>query len=331
MKPLTHQVLRSLADGAFHSGTALARALDVSRATVWQAVRVLDAAGLEIYKVRGRGYRLREPLLLLDAGEVSAHLGLAAARFTLEILDEVDSTNTRAMQRALAGAPSATVLAAELQSAGRGRRGRAWHSAVGGALTFSVIWRFAQGAGFLSGLSLAVGVALVRALDKLGVDGAALKWPNDVLWRGRKLAGILIEMQGDALGPGIAVIGIGLNVRLTDPVRGCIDQPATDLAAACGAAPDRNRVLALLLVELGSVLEAFEREGFAPLRGEWQRRHAWHDRRVTLVLPDARRDSGVARGVSEDGALLVETRAGVRRFHSGDVSLRSGAGARQRA
>lgn len=322
MKPLAHRVLRLLADGDFHSGEALARTLNVSRATVWQAVHGLDALGLEVYKVRGRGYRLREPLPLLDAAQIRLHLGRDAARFTLELLDGVDSTNTFAMQRALAGAPAATMIAAEWQSAGRGRQGRAWHAAVGGALTFSLIWRFAQGAGFLSGLSLAVGVALVRALDRLGADGAALKWPNDVLWRGRKLAGILIEMHGDALGPSLAVIGIGLNVRLSDAVRTRIDQAAADLESACGTAPDRNRVLALLLAELAGVLDAFGRQGFAPLRGEWQRRHAWRDRSVTLALPDGRRESGIARGVSEDGALLLEMRAGMRRYHSGEVSLR---------
>lgn len=324
MKPLAYRVLRLLADGGFHSGEALARALDVSRASVWQAVHGLDAAGLEIYRVRGRGYRLRAALSLLDGAEITRHLARDAARFNLEIVDSTASTNTLAMQRALAGAPNATAIAAEWQSEGRGRQGRAWHAGIAGALTFSLAWRFAQGAGFLSGLSLAVGVAVIRALDQLGVDGAALKWPNDVVWNGHKLAGILIEMQGDALGPSLAVIGIGLNVRLSDAVRGRIDQAATDLESACGAAPDRNRVLALLLAELARVLETFGREGFAPLRGEWQRRHAYRDRAVTLIRPDARRESGIARGVAEDGALLIETRAGMRRCHSGEVSLRAG-------
>lgn len=322
MRPLAHIVLKRFADGEFHSGEALARALGVSRGSIWQAVRELEAAGLEVYCVRGRGYRLRERLSLLDAAEVRRHLGVRAADFSLEIAAAVDSTNTLAMQRALAGAPGATVVAAELQTAGRGRLGRAWHSGPGGALTFSMVWRFSRGAGFLSGLSLAVGVALVRALDRLGVPGTTLKWPNDILWNGHKLAGILIEMQGDALGPSLAVIGIGVNVRLSPAVRGRIDQAATDLESACGEVPDRNRMLASLLVELRDVLEMFERSGFGPLRGEWQRRHAYRDRPVTLTLPDAGRERGIARGVAEDGALLLETRAGLRRCHSGEVSLR---------
>ena len=322
MKALTCSVLRSLADGEFHSGETLGRLLGMSRASVWHAICELGATGLEIYRVRGRGYRLPRPLSLLDRAEVERHLGRHAGRFTLEIVNSVDSTNTLLMQRAAVGAPNATVIAAEWQSGGRGRQGRAWHAGIGGALTFSLLWRFALGASSLAGLSLAVGVALARTLEKLGVAGAGLKWPNDVVWRGHKLAGILIEMQGDALGPSLAVIGIGVNVRVSDAVRSRIDQEVTDLERACGRTVDRNKVFALLLEELWGVLETFAREGFAPLCGEWQSRHAHQDRAVTVILSDTRRESGMARGVAEDGALLVETRAGMRRYHTGEISLR---------
>lgn len=323
MKALTCSVLKSLADGEFHSGEALGRSLGMSRASVWNAMRELGATGLEIYRVRGRGYRLPRSLSLLDQAEVERHLGPHAGRYTLEIADSVGSTNTLLMQRAQAGAPGATVIAAEWQTGGRGRQGRAWHAGIGGALTFSLLWRFARGASSLAGLSLAVGVALARTLEKLGVAGAGLKWPNDVLWRGKKLAGILIEMQGDALGPSLAVIGIGVNVRLSDAVRSRIDQEVTDLESACGRTLDRNEVFALLLEELCGVLETFAGKGFAPLRGEWQHRHAHQDRAVTVILSDTRRESGMARGVAEDGALLVETPAGMRRYHAGEISLRS--------
>lgn len=322
MKPITCHVLRRLADGDFHSGEVLARALGLSRASVWLAVREIGAAGLEVYRVRGRGYRLAQPLSLLEREAVLRELGADAAYFEIEILDSVSSTNTLALQRAQQGAPSALVVAAELQEAGRGRMGRTWHSGVGGALTFSVLWRFTQGAAFVSGLSLAIGVALMRALRTLGLDEAGLKWPNDVVWRGGKLAGILIEMQGDMLGPSAAAIGIGVNLRLSDAVRGRIDQPAADLETACGRLLDRNRLLALLLKELRRVLEAFAREGLAPFHAEWQRYHAHQNQIVTLILPDARREQGYARGVAEDGALLIETPAGVRRYHSGEISLR---------
>jgi BirA family biotin operon repressor/biotin-[acetyl-CoA-carboxylase] ligase len=321
MKALTSSVLRRLADGEFHSGEALARSLDFSRASVWNAIRDLEAAGIEVYKVHGRGYRLPHPITLLDPAAVERCLGEHAPRFTLDVRDTVVSTNTALLERA--GAPSGSVLAAEWQSGGRGRLGRAWHAGVGEALTFSLLWRFTRGAGALAGLSLAVGVAIARAVTAAGVRGATLKWPNDVLWRDGKLAGILTELSGDALGPTTAVIGIGLNVRLSQATRARIGQAAVDLEAACGTAPDRNLLLARVLIELGQALQAFERDGFAPLRAEWQRLHALQGRRVTLGLPDGARRSGTARGAAEDGAFLLETRAGIERFHSAEISLRA--------
>ena len=322
MKALTSSVLKRLADGDFHSGEALARRLDVSRASVWNAVRDLEATGIEIYKVHGRGYRLPYPVTLLDRAAVERHLGANAGRFALDVRYTVDSTNSRLLERAAAGAPGGTVLAAEWQSGGRGRLGRAWHAGVGEALTFSLLWRSARGAGALSGLTLAVGVAIARALAAAGAGSVALKWPNDVLWRGAKLAGVLTELQGDALGPTAVVIGVGINVRLSEATRARIGQAAADLETACGVAPDRNRLLAGVLDELDCLLEAFGRAGFASLRDEWQRRHAQQGRRVTLTLPDGTRRSGRARGVAEDGALLLETRSGTQRFHSGEISLR---------
>jgi BirA family transcriptional regulator, biotin operon repressor / biotin---[acetyl-CoA-carboxylase] ligase len=322
MKALTSSVLRRLADGEFHSGEALARSLDFSRASVWNAIRDLEAAGIEVYKVHGRGYRLPYPITLLDRAAIEHSLGEHAPRFTLDVRDTVASTNTALLERAAAGAPGGTVLAAEWQSDGRGRLGRTWHAGVGEALTFSLLWRFTRGAGALAGLSLAVGVAIARAVAAAGVAGVALKWPNDVLWRDGKLAGILTELVGDALGPTVAVIGIGLNVRLSQATRAHIGQAAADLETACGAVPDRNGLLARLLIELGPALEKFERDGFVPLRAEWQQLHALQGRRVTLALPDGTRRTGSARGVAEDGSFLLETRAGMERFHSAEVTLR---------
>ena len=300
----------------------MARVLGVSRASVWNALHGLDGAGLEIFKVKGRGYRLSQPLRWLERAAIERELGARAGDFPVEVLDVAASTNTLLMARTTAGAASGSVIAAEWQTAGRGRRGRVWHAAPGAALTFSLLWRFQQGAGALSGLSLAVGVAVARTLARLGIEGAGLKWPNDVMWRGRKLAGMLIEMQGEVTGPSAAVIGIGLNCRLPDAVRGRIDQAVVDLAQISGDALDRNRLLAMLLVDLAQVLENFAQAGFAPLRDEWERHHVFQGKSVRLTLPDAGTLDGLAKGVDADGALLLETTTGVRRIHSGEVSLR---------
>ncbi len=329
MKPLAYHVLRQLAGGEFHSGEALALATQMSRASVWNAVQEIQAAGLDVFSVRGRGYRLARPLVMLDAACITQALG-EAAPFGIEVIDEIDSTNTRLLQRAQTGEPHASVVAAEWQTAGRGRMNRAWHAPFGGALTLSVLWRFSQGAAALAGLSLAVGLALVRALEAMGTTGAAgvgLKWPNDVLWRGRKLAGILIEMQGDALGPSAVVIGVGINVRLPASAAAHIGQPAADLETLLeigGArALDRNRLLAAVLGELNTTLLEFERIGFRAFRDDWQRRHVHQGCPVQLVQSGGVTASGLARGVRDDGALLLETAQGLRPFHSGDVSLRA--------
>lgn len=322
MNTTAFQTLRLLADGDFHSGETMAHALGITRSAVWYGIREITGAGFRVEKVRGRGYRLERAVSLLDRERVLQALDGKAGGMMLEISDTVDSTNTQLMLRAAQGAPHGLVLAAETQTAGRGRRGRAWQSGIGSTLTFSLLWRFAQGARELAGLSLAVGIALVNTLRAAGAGEAQLKWPNDVIVRGGKLAGILIEMQGDVLGPSAAVIGIGINVRHDQRVRAAAGQPVADLETAGGAVIDRNVLLANLLVELNAILQRFSSGGFAPLREEWQVLHAHQNRPVRLMLPDDSEVTGMARGVADDGVLLLETAQGIVRYHSGEVSLR---------
>ena len=317
----TLEVLRLLADGEFHSGEAIGRALNVTRESISNALADVEAFGLTVYRVRGRGYRLVTPVRWLDAADIGRRLGAQAGAFAIEVVDRTGSTNDDLIARVPQGAPSGLVRIAELQTHGRGRRGRVWHTGLGGALTFSVLWRFEQGVGFLSGLALAVGVALLRALRRAGVDDAQLKWPNDLLWRHCKLGGILIELSGDVMGPSAAVIGIGINVRLPQDVIDRIDQPVADLARI-GIDADRNALVADILAELGRVLAQFSREGFAPLRDEWQRAHAYQDKMVVLRMPDNTQIEGRVAGVNEDGALQLEQRGGVRKYYGGELSLR---------
>ena len=312
-------LLRLLADGRFHSGQALGGVLSLSRAAIWNQVRAIERLDLRVYKVRGRGYRLAEPLDLIDRGLLERALSEAPVPFAIELLDECASTNSALLESARLGEQQASALACELQRAGRGRRGNRWHSGVGSGLTFSLAWRFHLGAGALAGLSLAVGVAMARALGSFGFDQVQLKWPNDLLLNGRKLGGILIEMSGDALGPSVAVIGVGLNVRLPRTLSDKIDQPVTGLEQ--GTVPSRTLLLARSLMELGAVLPEFERLGFEPFRAEWMRRHAWQGRRVSLRVAAREVASGEAAGAGADGALLLRTARGLERFHSGELRL----------
>jgi len=323
MKALTFAVLRLLGDGEFHSGEDLANALGISRATICNALKGVDDAGLALYKIRGRGYRLVEPLQWLDKAKIAAALGAHANRFNVELIDCIASSNTLLMQKAVLGALHGSVIAAEMQTHGRGRRGRSWHSNLGEALTFSVLWRTDQGVGALSGLSLVVGVALLRALKSLGVTGAALKWPNDVLHHYCKLAGILIEVQGEVLGPSLAVIGIGINLKLSEHTKRSIDQPTTDLYSITGAAPERNQALGCVLRHMAEVLDIFGAKGFKGLRAEWVEHHAYHNKNVRILLPDDGAQEGVVTGVDIDGALLVKSRSGERRYSTGEISLRA--------
>lgn len=318
-------ILRLLSHDTFRSGEDIARALGISRASVSQALREVELHGVRLFRLAGRGYRLAEPLQWIDAEEVLSALDGKTLPIDLEVLEIAESSNTLLLHKAALGAAHGSCLAVELQTGGRGRRGRQWHASLGGSLTFSLLWRFNQGAGYLSGLSLAVGVALIRALHQAGITSASLKWPNDVLHENHKLAGILIELQGDMLGPSAAVIGIGLNLRLSGAARQNIDQAAIDLASIAAELPSRSRMLALILSHLHIVLQQFETQGFAALREEWSRHHAYHGQAVRMLMPDGSMHHGTVSGVAEDGALLVSNTQGERRFTAGEVSMRSGA------
>jgi BirA family transcriptional regulator, biotin operon repressor / biotin---[acetyl-CoA-carboxylase] ligase len=331
LTPLGFSLLRQLADGGFHSGEELADTVGLTRARVSQVLKDAEAAGLAIERIKGRGYRLLETPGFLDPKAIEAGLatldpgGRSASPLAIEVVDEIDSTSSELVRRIGRKDVHGVALAAEWQTAGRGRRGRAWTGVVGGSLLFSLGWRFEQGAGFLAGLSLAVGVAVARALEAEGFAGVALKWPNDLIHRHLKFGGILIELNGDALGPSTTVIGIGLNVRLPAAARKDIPQAVTDLASIAGrkaAAIDRNRLLARLLAELSAVLRRYASEGFAPFAAEWQHRHAYQGKQVRLLLPDGATVTGKVAGVDASGALVLADGPRRARFLAGEITLR---------
>jgi BirA family biotin operon repressor/biotin-[acetyl-CoA-carboxylase] ligase len=313
-------LLRVLSDGRFHASKAIREQLGVSEACLREALECLAGAGFEIEAEGHAGYRLLTWFCMLSASKIEYFLGDKADSFLLEVVDQTGSTNEDLMLRARQGATGGLVRIAETQTAGRGRRGRRWVSAPGGALTFSLLWRFNRVAD-LSGLSLAVGVSLVRSLKAVALQDAQLKWPNDLLWRQRKLGGILIESVASPGGGVSAVIGIGINLRLVKPVAELIDQPAADLESA-GVRVDRNELLARALRDLSDVLGILSRQGFAALRSEWQRAHAYQDKMVTIEMNGKIQAEGRAVGVDEAGAFLLQTAEGTHTIHSGELSLR---------
>ena len=261
--------------------------------------------------------------LLIDSDRLKAALGNARGRFSIRAIETCESTNTLLLEDCAHGAPSGSVIVCDRQTAGRGSRGRHWSASPEASLTFSLLWDFDCGLAGLSGLSLGVGLAVVRALGACAVTGVTLKWPNDILIDDAKLGGILVELSGDAE-QARAVVGIGLNLKRPHvPVSGEAMLPVAALEDRVAELPDRNRLLAALLIELAAVFDAFSAGGFAGLREDWQACHAWQDRSVRVLRQGAPEKQGLCRGADVDGALLVDIDGVLERCLSGDVSLRT--------
>lgn len=319
--PLRRRLLSLLSDGEFHSGEALGASMGVSRMAVWKHLKALREMGIDLTVLRGKGYRLPYSLELLERERI-----LAAATVSgiegIDVFLEVDSTNNWLREQALKGAPSGTVCVSEMQSAGRGRRGRSWVSPFAANLYLSLLWRSASGAAALGGLSLVTGIAVLRALRSFGIEAAGLKWPNDILAADAKLAGILIDVLGESNGPCAVIVGIGVNVSMPRDAVAAIDQPWTDLQQLAGdTGISRNDLAARLLDEVMPAIEAFDAAGLQPFLDEWRRYDLVSGREVDLLLPNER-ITGTACGIDGGGALLVDTTSGRRRFASGEVSLR---------
>ena len=325
MRPLAFSLLRDLSHEHFVSGVRLAQKYGVSRSAISDALHDATESGIGIFSLTRKGYRLAAPIELLDVERVRAALGAAAKRVDVEVLASIDSTNAELVRRAIAGAPAGMCLAAELQTAGRGRRGRQWHSALGASLTFSLLWRFDKGAAQLGGLSLAVGLAVLRALHASGLRDAGrvgLKWPNDIVADSAKLGGVLIETQGDMLGPTTVVIGIGINLHLSDALKTSIDQKVTDVAALSDKPPTRNRLLARMLEELVLVLDTLQQAGFGVLKSAWQSHHVLHGRPVRITHADGSTVEAMVKDIANDGALIVTIKGREIHVAAGEVSLR---------
>lgn len=319
---LPYAILKTLSDGCFHSGEALAKAAGVTRAAVWKAIQTLQSEyALDIHSVRGRGYRLAQSIELLDRATILQYLHNNSQLAGLETFLSIESTNQYLLHNPADDVRAPWVVLAERQSAGRGRRGRTWQSPFAGNIYFSLLWRFNQVNANFIGLSLVVGVIVCRLLSHLGIEQLGLKWPNDVLCQGKKLCGILIEMRGETNGPYDAVIGVGLNLTMPTEVGRQIDQPWISLQQLSTAMPARNTLAAQLTDAMLETLPQFETRGLQPFLAEWKRLDLYRDQQVTLHLGE-NVIQGIERGVDEQGALLVEHNGKLQRYYSGEMSLR---------
>lgn len=319
------ELLRLLADGELHSGQALAGALGLTRAAVWKRADRLGALGIRLERTRSRGYRLERPLELLDVAQIRAAIpaGLTDQIGEVRVHSSIPSTNELASSLLRRGEMAhSDVVLAEHQSRGKGRRGRDWTSPFGCNLYLSLVWTFAAGIAALGGLSLVVGLGIVRALRREAAEGVALKWPNDIVAEGAKLGGVLIEIEGDVQGPVTVVIGIGVNVDMPREAAREIDQRWTDLRRICAVTPSRNRVAGRIVGECAAILSEFSGRSFPDFRAEWERVDALRGKRVSVSTASGN-VTGIAQGVDAEGALVVDVEGERRTIVAGDVSVRA--------
>lgn len=324
---ITSELVRLLSDGNYHSGEQLGEHLGVSRTAIWKQLKKLEALGIPVEAVRGRGYRVVEPIELLDGPRIISALTKEPRRHLTRLFVEesVTSTNSFLRARFVQGVGHAEVCLAEMQSAGRGRRGRQWTSAWGQGLALSIGWRFQGGSAALKGLSLAIGITIAQVLERYGLY-VALKWPNDVLMlftngEKRKLAGILVELNGDASGVCEVVAGIGLNIALPPSLRDRVDQPVAAVAEQLPEA-SRNDLAANLIEALLSLMTGFEKNGFASWQKPWNQRDAYAGCAIE-VTQGTQRYIATNEGVDAEGNLCVRHDDELLRLSGGEISLRA--------
>jgi len=319
------RLIRILADGRFHSGQALANALDVSRTAVWQLLQHIQKWQVPVYAVQGKGYQIPGGLELLDPSALEKSLLAKDMPFqALKLFSSIDST-ARFMEDWWRNEPGFTrICIAEHQSAGRGRQGRRWVSPFASNFYFSIGIQMPMGLNMLGGLSLATGIGLARLLTPLIRQPIKVKWPNDLLVGGRKLAGILVQASGDSTDKSFINLGIGVNWQMPETAAADIDQPWCHLKPLLNQPMSRQQMLLHIVKASGQVLRDYARNGFAPFAQHWPSLSAFIHQPVRIQSPQ-KTITGVEVGIDEQGALRVQTASTVEKIYSGELSLRGDA------
>ncbi len=319
------RLLSILSDGSFHSGEALGESLGISRSAVWKHLKMMTQSwGIRFYAIPGKGYRLAESIELLDQDRIVVGIrsDLRNSLSSVEIHSEIDSTNNHLMSQVRQkSVESGSVCLAEFQSAGRGRRGRQWVSPFASGLCLSLYWQFLLSPVQLGGLSLAIAVAVADALKSVGLKDVTVKWPNDILWQERKLAGILLEVTGEVADASDVVIGVGLNIRMPECSAGEIDQVWVDLESALGKVVSRNEFTSILLEKLLKTVLLYQKSGLLSFLERWRAMDMMKDCAAVLNVYE-KNIYGISRGVNEAGALIFESDGKIDFYQSGEISLK---------
>jgi len=320
------ELFKILCDGKFHSGTKLGVQLGCSRSAIWKIIKVLkEEFNANIFSVPGRGYCLSHNVELLDINLIKESLSDNSKKLVdnIEVFFSIDSTNDYLLSETKLNKYNKSrcqVCLAEYQYKGKGRRGKHWVSPIGGNLYCSVSWNFSKSFQELAGLSIAISVGLTSLLEEMGVANIGLKWPNDILWQGKKLLGVLLEMHGEASGPCTTIIGVGLNFNMPN-TKIEIDQPWCDLKSILTILPARNKFAATIIDNLITSIQLFETKGLEAFVALWNKYDVIKNKPIVINKFESR-EQGIARGIDQTGALLVEQNGVVSPLYSGDVSVR---------
>jgi len=322
MKAIREQLIKKLVKGEFLSGQALGEELGVSRAAISKHISVLQEMGFDIFSVTGKGYRLAQPIELLNENRIVAQLAEQNASAKVEVHNLIDSTNSYLMRRLPNQNVPGQVCIAEYQSAGRGRRGRQWISPFGSHIYLSMYWYLEQGMSAAMGLSVVAALAVSDAIKVLYQVDVELKWPNDIYFNGVKLAGILIDLEGQAMEPCHCVIGIGLNIKMPAKSAKLVDQPWIDLSSAIGVEIDRNILAANIISALLKRLATHSETGINTMVAQWHSQDFYFNKPVALITGE-KVTRGICRGINAQGALMLEVNGQVGPIYGGEVSLRA--------
>lgn len=320
-KTIREDIIKTLANGDFVSGQALGKQMNISRMAISKHIKVLIDMGLDIYSVKGKGYKLSQSISLLNKNAILDALPINSIYSDIEVHSVIDSTNSYLLRRLPNQLSQGQVCLAEFQSAGRGRRGRQWVSPFGSQIYLSVYWYLEQGLSAAMGLNLVAALAVSDAIAELTGIQVQLKWPNDIYLAGVKLAGILIDLEGQALEPSHSIIGIGLNLNMPSQAGDKIDQKWTDLQSHYKSPLDRNVLCAKLIYYLWKRLQQHQNEGLSAMLAQWHKQDFYLNKRVKLITGE-RITKGICRGVNAQGALLLELDGQLKAIYGGEVSLR---------
>jgi len=322
-KPSQQRLIHTLSDGEIHSGEELGEILEISRAGIWKQIQALEPLGIAVQKLKGSGYQISGGLDLLQSSLIESQLQASTLEQieSPEVLFSIGSTNDWVLEALKEGCGNCVVLT-EHQTAGKGRRGRVWQSPFASSLYMTFGWRFVQGFSAIEGLSLIVGLQVLEVLEEFGAKGVELKWPNDLVWHNRKLAGILMEVQGDPVGECEVAIGIGLNVNFGHVLEQEIDQPWVDLREIMPeSVPGRNALAAAIIDRLATCLQDVPKVGFPAYQKKWNRFDAFKNEQVYLQAGD-NIIVGTGGGVDRSGAYGIKTDNGTQFYSGGEISLR---------